>query len=147
MGTQALTRAGERIPNVFNDFFKPWNEFFEGGLLGRTMEIPAVNITELKDEYMVSLAAPGLKKDDFKIDVEGNMLIISCEKEEKKEEKEAKFTRKEYNFTSFERSFTLPDEVNKEKIEARYEDGILKLALPKKEEVKKLAVNKHIAVK
>jgi len=147
MGTQALTRAGERIPNVFNDFFKPWNEFFEGGLLGRTMEIPAVNITELKDEYMVSLAAPGLKKDDFKIDVEGNMLTISCEKEERKEEKEAKFTRKEYNYTSFERSFTLPDEVNKEKIEARYEDGILKLALPKKEEVKKLAVNKHIAVK
>lgn len=147
MGTQALTRAGERIPNVFNDFFKPWNEFFEGGLLGRTMEIPAVNITEQKEEYMVSLAAPGLKKEDFKIDVEGNMLTISCEKEEKKEEKEAKFTRKEYNFTSFERSFTLPDEVNKEKIEARYEDGILKLALPKKEEVKKLAVNKHIAVK
>lgn len=148
MGTQALTRTGEkRIPTVFDDFFKPWNEWFEGGLWGRTMNIPAVNIMEQKDDFLVALAAPGLKKEDFKIDVEGNMLTISCEKEEKKEEKELKFTRKEYNFTSFERSFTLPDEVNKEKIEARYEEGVLKLFLPKKEEVKKMALNKHIMVK
>jgi HSP20 family protein len=68
-------------------------------------------------------------------------------KEEKKEEKDAKYTRKEYSFSSFERCFTLPDEVNKEKIEARYEDGILRLVLPKKEEAKKMSVSKHIAVK
>jgi HSP20 family protein len=135
------------MPTVFDDFFKPWNEWFEGGVFGRTMNIPAVNITEHKDEFMVSLAVPGLKKDDFKIDVNGNMLTISCEKEEKKEEKEAKFTRKEYNFTSFERTFTIPDEVNKEKIDAKYEDGLLKLALPKKEEAKKPNLSKHIAVK
>jgi len=147
MGTQGLTRTGERMPTVFDDFFKPWNEWFEGGVFGRTMNIPAVNITEHKDEFMVSLAVPGLKKDDFKIDVNGNMLTISCEKEEKKEEKEAKFTRKEYNFTSFERTFTIPDEVNKEKIDAKYEDGLLKLALPKKEEAKKPNLSKHIAVK
>lgn len=148
MGTQMLTRTGEkRMPFVFDEFFKPWNEWFEGGVFGRTMNIPAVNITEQKDDYLVSLAAPGLKKDDFKIDIEGNMLVISCEKEEKKEEKEMKFTRKEYNYTSFERSFTLPDEILREKIEARYEDGILKLFLPKKEEVKKMALNKHIEVK
>jgi HSP20 family protein len=71
----------------------------------------------------VSLAAPGMKKEDFKIDVDGNMLTISSEKEETKEEKEKKFTRKEYNYSSFSRSFTLPDEVNKEKIDAKYEDG------------------------
>jgi HSP20 family protein len=147
MGTQGLMRTGERIPVVFEDFFKPWNEWFEGGIFGRTMNVPAVNITEHKDEFMVSLAVPGLKKDDFKIDVNGNMLTISCEKEEKKEEKEAKFTRKEYNFTSFERTFTIPDEVNKEKIDAKYEDGLLKLALPKKEEAKKPNLSKHIAVK
>ena len=67
-----------------------------------------------------------MKKDDFKIDVDGNMLTISSEKEENKEEKEKKFTRKEYNYSSFSRRFTLPEEVNKEKIEAKYEDGVLK---------------------
>jgi HSP20 family protein len=108
--------------------------------------VPAVNITEQKDEYQVSLAAPGLKKDDFKIDVDGNMLTISSEKEESKEEKEKSFTRKEYNYSSFSRSFTLPEEINKEKIEARYEDGVLKIALPRKEDTKK-AVAKNIAVK
>ena len=74
MGTQTLAKVSERMPNVFDDFFKPWNEWFDGGSLGRTMNIPAVNITEHKDEYLVSLAIPGMKKDDFKIDV-GILLI------------------------------------------------------------------------
>jgi HSP20 family protein len=146
MATQALAKLSERMPTVFDDFFKPWNDWFDGGLWGKTMNIPAVNITENKDEYLVSLAVPGMKKDDFKIDVDGNMLTISSEKEETKEEKEKRFTRKEYNYSSFSRSFTLPDEVNKEKIDAKYEDGILKLMLPRKEELKKLTA-KHIAVK
>ena len=115
MGTQALSRLSERMPSVFDDFFKPWNEWFDnGGLLGRVMNVPAVNITEQKDAYLVSVAAPGLKKADFNIDVEGNMLTISCEKEETKEEKDKKFNRREYSYSSFSRSFTLPDEVNKE---------------------------------
>lgn len=146
MGTQALAKVSERMPFVFDDFFKPWNEWFEGGLSTRSMNIPAVNITEHKDEYLVSLAVPGMKKDDFKIDVDGNLLTISSEKEENKEEKDKKFTRKEYNYSSFSRTFTLPEEINKEKIEAKYEEGILKIALPRKEEVKKLTA-KHIAVK
>jgi len=147
MATQALSRLSERMPTVFGDFFKPWNEWFDnGGLLGRAMNIPAVNITEQKNDYLVSLAAPGMKKDDFKIDVDGNMLTISSEKEETKEEKEKKFTRKEYNYSSFSRSFTLPDEVNREKIDAKYEDGVLKISLPRKEEVKKPTA-KQIAVK
>jgi HSP20 family protein len=147
MGTQALAKATERMPAVFDDFFKPWNEWFDNsGFTGRTMNVPAVNITENKDDYMVSLAVPGMKKDDFKIDVEGNMLTISSEKEESKEEKDKKFTRKEYSYSSFSRSFTLPEEINKEKIEAKYEDGVLKIALPRKDEAKKLSA-KHIAVK
>lgn len=147
MGTQALSKLGERMPSMFDDFFKPWNEWFDnGGFMGRTMNIPAVNITEQKDSYQVSLAAPGLKKEDFKIDVDGNMLTISSEKEENKEEKDKKFTRKEYSYSSFSRSFTLPEEINKEKIEASYEDGLLKIALPRKEEAKKPAA-KQIAVK
>ena len=105
-----------------------------------------MNITEQKVKYLVSLAAPGLKKDDFKIDVDGNMLTISCEKEEKKEEKEARYTRKEYSYSAFSRSFTLPEEINKEKIEAKYEDGILKILMPRKEGAKKFSA-KHIAVK
>ena len=110
------------------------------------MEVPAVNITEQKDNYLVSLAAPGLKKEDFRIDVDGNMLTISSEREESKEEKDKKFTRKEYNYSSFSRSFSLPEEINKEKIEATYENGVLKISLPRKEEAKKNSA-KHIAVK
>ncbi len=147
MGTQALAKIGERMPTVFDDFFKPWNEWFDNGnLWGRTMNIPAVNITENKDNYQVSLAVPGMKKDDFKIDVDGNMLTISSEQEESKEEKDKKFTRKEYSYSSFSRSFTLPEEINKEKIEAKYEEGVLKISLPRKEEAKKSSA-KHIAVK
>ena len=147
MGTQALAKKTEKMPIVFDDFFKPWNEWFDEGFSGRTMSVPAVNIREEKDDYQVSLAAPGLKKDDFKIDVDGNLLTISSEKEDKKEEKDARYTRKEYSYTSFQRSFTIPDEVNKEKIDAHYEDGVLKLVLPKKEEAKKMAISKHIPVK
>jgi len=145
MSTQKLAKANERKSSVLDDFFKPWNEWFDGGLWGRTINIPAVNIIEHKDEYMVSLAVPGMKKDDFKIDVDANMLTISSEKEENKEEKDKKFTRKEYNYSSFRRSFTLPEEINKEKIDATYEDGVLKIALPCKEEVKKN--EKHIVIK
>ena len=146
MGTQALAKVSERMPSVFDDFFKPWNEWFDnGGFFGKTMNVPAVNITEHTNEFLVSLAAPGLKKDDFNIDVDGNMLTISSEKEENKEEKDKKFTRKEYNYTSFSRSFTLPDEIAKDKIIAKYEDGVLKLTLPRKEEAKKLTA-KHIPV-
>lgn len=147
MGTQALAKAAETMPSLFNDFFKPWNEWFDNGnLMGRTFNMPAVNITEEKDEYKVSLAVPGMKKEDFKIDVDGNMLTISSEKEETREEKEKKFTRKEYNYSSFSRTFTLPEEINKEKIEAKYEEGVLKILLPRKEEAKKVSA-KHIAVK
>ena len=147
MGTQALAKVAERMPSVFYDFFNPWNEWFDsGGLRSRAMNVPAVNIMEHKDEYQVSLAAPGLKKDDFNIAVDGNMLTISSEKEENKEEKDKRFTRKEYSYSSFSRSFTLPEEINKEKIEAKYEDGVLKLSLPRKVEAK-LPSAKQIAVK
>lgn len=140
-----LMKINERIPLVFDDFFKPWNEWFDNGWM-RSMKVPAVNITEEKNQYMVSLAAPGLKKDDFKIDVDGNMLTISSEKEESTEEKNKKFTRKEYNFSSFSRSFTLPEEIRKDQIEAKYEDGVLRISLPRKAEAN-TPTAKHIAVK
>jgi HSP20 family protein len=151
MSTKALARNGGKTftPALFDDFLRPWNTWFEDtdALWGKGTTMPAVNIVDNKDDFSVSVAVPGMKKEDFNIDVNGNMLTISCEKEENKEQKEAKFTRKEYNYSSFSRSFTLPDEVNKEKINARYEDGVLNLSLPKKEEAKKLQASKHIAVK
>lgn len=140
----ALTKRNELFPSVFDDFFKPWSGWFGNE---RTMTAPAVNITENKDDYRISVAAPGLKKNDFNIDVEGNMLTISCEKEERKEEKDERYSRTEYNYSSFSRSFTLPEEVIKDKIEAVYEDGILRLTLPKTEQSKKAALSKHISVK
>jgi HSP20 family protein len=147
MSTKAMTTTGQK-PALFDDFFRPWSDWFDnGGLMGRALTMPAVNITESKDDFDVSLAVPGMKKDDFNISIDGNMLTINCGKEESREEKETKYTRKEYNYSSFSRSFTLPDEVNRETIDARYEDGVLKLCLPKKEEAKKLTANKHIAVK
>lgn len=146
MANQILNQVNERTPSLFDDFFKPWNEWIVNGIGSRTMKVPAVNITEQKGEYQVSLVAPGLKKEDFKIDVDGNMLTISSEKEESKEEKEKTYTRKEYSYSSFSRSFTLPEEISTEKIEAKYDGGVLRITLPRKEEAKKLST-KHIDVK
>jgi HSP20 family protein len=147
METKALTKNGGRTLSFFDDFFKPWSEWFDKeGAWGGVMSVPAVNISETKESYQVSLAVPGMKKEDFKIDIDGNMLTISSEKEETKEEKEKKFTRKEYSYSSFSRSFTLPDEVDKEKIEAKYDEGVLKIALPRRVEAKK-DTSKQIAVK
>jgi HSP20 family protein len=147
MNTQ-LARRTERLPFLFDGFFmNPLQDWFSGGLSAKPLAAPLVNISERKEDYLVSLAAPGLQKKDFKIDVEGNLLTISCELEDTEEEKEEKFSRKEYSYSSFERSFTLPDEVNKEKIDARYNDGILEIMLPKKEEAKKLTISKQIEVK
>jgi len=144
MSTHALRKAGEVFPSFFDDFFKPWNNWFGNE---RTMTVPAVNVAENKEDYKISVAAPGLKKNDFNIDIEGNMLTISCEKEESKEEKNGHYSRTEYNYSSFSRSFTLPEEVIKDKIEASYEDGVLRLTLPKTEQAKKVALSKHISVK
>lgn len=142
MSTQAVSTR----PTVFDDFFKPWNEWFDDNRWHKMLTVPAVNITEAENEYKVVLAAPGMKKEDFKIAVEGNMLTISSEQEQSNEEKQKTYTRKEYNYSSFSRSFTLPDEVNKEKIEASYADGLLSLVLPRKEQSRKTTAT-SIAVK
>jgi len=147
MSTRAITKPAS-APSLFDDFFKPWNEWFDDRrFFNRVNNVPSVNITENNNSYNVALAAPGLKKEDFKIDVDGNMLTISSEKEERKEEKDEKYTRKEYSYSSFSRSFTLPEDVKEESIEASYENGVLNLKLPRKENGKKTAASKRIAVK
>jgi HSP20 family protein len=147
MSSKVLTKTDELLPSVFDNFFRPWNEWFSNNeLWNKAMNVPAVNITESENDYKVSLAAPGLKKSDFKINLEGNMLTISSEKEESKDEQDARYTRKEYSYSSFRRSFTMPEEVSPDKIEATYVDGVLRLTLPKKEDAKKSTVSKLIAV-
>jgi HSP20 family protein len=148
MSTKSLIKAGDRFPSVFDDFFKPWNEWFtNGGLLSKPLNVPAVNVIENHNEYKVSVAAPGMKKSDFEIDMEGNMLTIGSEKEETKEEKDEQYTRKEFSYSSFRRSFSIPEDVKQDKIEASYEDGVLKISLPKKDDTKTKSVSKHISIK
>ncbi len=147
MVAQALSQTNEKAPSVSNDHFKPWNEWFDRrALSNRSDNIPAVNIVEHKDEYRMTLVAPGLKKEDFKIDLESNLLTISAEKSGSKDEKEKKFVHIEYNYSSFHRCFTLPEEIRKEKIEAKYEDGVLHILLPRKESSKN-RLSKSIHVK
>ena len=103
MATQSLAKLADKMPSVFDDFFKPWNEGFDGEY-GAGPKVPAVKIRNKK----VNTCIPGctrIKKRRLKIDVDGNMLTISSEKEENKEEKDERFTRKEYNYSSFSRSF------------------------------------------
>ncbi|HEU4632600.1 MAG TPA: Hsp20/alpha crystallin family protein [Flavisolibacter sp.] len=147
MATRAITKP-TWMPPVFEDFFRPWNQWFDdGGLINRVLTVPAVNISENGDQYRLTMAVPGLKKEDFKIDVAGNTLTIRSEKEEKKEDKDENYSRREYSYSSFSRSFTLPDDVKSEAIEARYSDGVLHIQLPKKEEAKKTVIQKAISVK
>ena len=146
--SKELARSTGFSPTVFGEFFKPWNEWFDNGdFSGRVLNVPAVNVAESKDYYSVALAVPGMKKEDFKIDVDGNILTISAEKEEKKEEKDKRYNRREYNYSSFSRSFTLPDKVKQEDIQATYENGVLALLKKKKEEARKAVAVKNIAVK
>jgi len=145
MKTQSVSKFTEKVPALFEDIFKPWNELLDGRLFGKDLKVPAVNIADHKDHYLVSLSAPGLKKEDFKIDVDGDVLTISSEKEESKEEKKTKYTRKEYNYSSFSRSFTLPEGAEAGKIVAKYEDGELKITVPHNHQTKSPSA-KHIAV-
>ena len=123
----------KNLDNIFEDLL---NTFPAN--LGRDMNftIPPVNIHENNDAYHLELVAPGLKKEQFKINLDKGVLTISYEHKQEAENKEYKTHRKEFRSNSFKRSFTVDDKVNTEGIQAKYEDGILKLYLPKKDEVK-----------
>jgi len=99
--------------------------------------VPAVNILESADNFEVEVAAPGMEKQDFKIQLENNTLTISSKKEQSQEKQETNYTRREFSYQSFQRTFILPrDVVNDEGIAAKYDNGVLHLIIPKKEEVK-----------
>lgn len=121
------------VNNMFDDFFG------DNWLLPRKYQnsTPAVNIMENEDAYSIEVAAPGYAKADFKVHVDNNVLSISVDKKEEHESQEKNYARKEFSFSSFERRFSLPKElVDVDKIEAAYENGILTVQLPKREEVK-----------
>src|SRR5690606_19653283 len=102
--------------------------------------MPSVNIREDEDGFEVEMAAPGMKKDDFKVELDGNTLTISSNKHQNHEENKQGYTRREFSYQSFQRHFLLPKDVmDDDKIVARYEDGVLRLSIPKKEEAKKKA--------
>jgi HSP20 family protein len=121
---------------MFGEFFD--RDFFDTSNMGfNNSTMPAVNIKETKEDFVVEVAAPGMKKEDFKIELDNNLLVISSEKEEQNEEKkEGDFTRREFSYQSFKRSFTLPKTIEDSKIGAHYNDGVLRITLPKKEEAK-----------
>jgi HSP20 family protein len=99
--------------------------------------IPAVNVKEDNDKFEIEVAAPGMKKEDFKLNLENYVLTISSEKKTEKEEKQENYSRKEFSYQSFQRKFNLPDShIQRDKIVAKYADGILIIELPKREEVK-----------
>lgn len=131
-----VIRSRNLLPDFVDDFFgREFPGFFTP--LERSMSTPAVNILENKDEYRIEVAAPGLDKKDFKIDLENEVLTISAEKEEKHEEGDDKYMRKEFSFTQFSRSFILPDTAAADRISAQQKDGILTVVIPKREEAKK----------
>ncbi len=97
---------------------------------------PAVNVKEEKDNFLIELAAPGLNKKNFSIDVDNNVLTISHEKQEEDKQEEDNYVRREFFYSTFRRSFTLPESVESDKIKATHKDGILEIKIPKKEEAK-----------
>lgn len=138
----SLVKRTELFPNMplfFNDFFTKdlWNWGLQNHSQTNTT-IPAVNIRETADTYEVEVAAPGMKKEDFNIELDGNTLTIRSEKREENEQKDGeRYTRREFSYQAFQRMFTLPkDVVDVDKIEARYDQGLLRLVVPKKEEAK-----------
>ena len=98
------------------------------------INLPTANVSESPKEYKLELAAPGLQRKDFNIEIENNTLTISAEQEEEKKEEDGEYSRKEYSFNSFSRSFALPENVKEDGIEAKYVDGILKVTIPKQKE-------------
>jgi HSP20 family protein len=122
------------FPSIIDELLKPdWL----GGMQNFNANVPAVNIKETDSSFGIELAAPGKTKEDFNIEIDHNVLTISSEEKSEKSEKEeteGKYTRKEFSYSSFRRAFTLPETVNTESINATYENGVLNVTLPKKEE-------------
>lgn len=133
-----LVKTNNWLPSIFDDMFN--NEWMTSAPAQHHigMNIPAVNVKENENGFSVEVAAPGKRKEDFKIELDHQLLTISSEvkEEHESENKTDKFTRREFSYNSFKRSFTLPDSIDSSKINANYVDGVLIIDLPKREEAK-----------
>lgn len=122
------------------DVWGPWPDFFDTDRFftdiwpTKMQSAPSVNIKETDGNFTIEMAAAGMDKDDFKISLDDNALTISGERKEEKKEENEKYTRREFSYNSFSRTFVLPENSNAEKIAANYENGLLKIELPKKEQ-------------
>lgn len=134
----SLVRFSNQVPSIFD-------RLFEGDVFDWTNRnfsvtnttLPSVNIKESADAFVVEVAAPGFEKNDFKLELNHDLLTISSQKKVENETKEGEtFTKREFSYQSFTRSFTLPNTADGEKIGATYENGILRISIPKKEEAK-----------
>lgn len=133
-----LVKNSNQLPSLFDRFFDgelfDWNN---RNFSNTNTTLPSVNIKEDQDKFTVEVAAPGFDKSDFKLELNHNSLTISSEKKVENETKEGEvFTKREFSYQSFTRSFTLPQIADGERIEANYDNGILNVAIPKKEEAK-----------
>lgn len=131
-----LINFNSAFNNFFDDIFNTNISNFVGSDF--VSNIPSVNVSETGDDFKIELAAPGLEKGDFDINVDKDQLTISVKKETSNEVKDEKFTRKEFSYSAFTRSFHLPEGVKADAIQASYENGVLGIIIPKKEEAKAL---------
>jgi len=139
-----VRRTQNWLPSIFNDFFD--NDW----MVKANATAPAINVFETEKEYKVELAAPGMTKEDFNVHIdEENNLVISMEKktENKEEKKEGRYLRREFSYSKFQQTMILPDDVDKEKISAQVENGVLNIDLPKFSEQEKEKANRFIDVK
>lgn len=128
------------IDDIFESFFN--DSFFSDRMMTK---VPAVNICETDNDYHIELAAPGLKKEDFKIQLDRNILSISVEQKSENTETSKKYNKREFNYSSFVRSFALPESADDAHIDAQYNNGILSISVAKKEEAK--TVSRQIEIK
>jgi HSP20 family protein len=139
------------LPMITRRSYKPfmWSSLFDDDFFPvvsqRNTSMPAVNIKEDEKKYQLDLAVPGIEKRDLKIEINEDVITVSSENKNEKEENTDGFKRREFSYSSFCRSFYLPENVNKEKIEANYKDGILTIALPKQTE-EKSKVSREVAI-
>jgi HSP20 family protein len=136
--TKRRNGNGTLFPSLRNDFFEnsfftPSLSDFDDGFFTGGISSPPVNITETNKEFKLDLSAPGMKHDDFKINVEDGVLTVSSEKEEEKKDEDKNYRRREFFHSSFSRTFALPDNTDENNINAKYDNGMLQITIPKKE--------------
>ena len=133
LGFRSLPSLSSWMDDILNKGFG--NEFVSNFNSGITL--PAVNVLDNDDEFIVEMAVPGLKKSDFDVSIDNQLLSISAELTTENEDNSENYTRREFGYSSFKRTFSLPETVETDKINAKYEDGLLKVILPKRDEAKK----------